>query len=168
MNESEKKLKEINQGPGSSIWLSSLLLTEEGYVLNTQGFTDMIKVRYGYHLHRLSETCVLVHVFVCLPLCVCVCVCVWGQKFNVHTLSCKKGGFITIWHNQVTGTTTNLLKIICTDVKTETPLLPLSGESLSERTGNIQYSACADLRAIWFWIAKEKTFFWRYGFQSIT
>ena len=88
MNESEKKLKEINQGPGSSIWLSSLLLTEEGYVLNKQGFTDMIKVRYGYHLHRLSETCVLVYVFVCLRACVraCVCVCVCEDKSLTYTL----------------------------------------------------------------------------------
>ena len=114
---------------------------------------DQGQVRISF-ASTIRNLCACVCVCVFASMCVCVCVCVRGQKFNVHTLSCKKGGFITIWHNQVTGTTTNLLKIICTDVKTETPLLPLSGESLSERTGNIQYSACADLRAICFWIAK--------------
>ena len=83
-----------------------------------------------------------------------------AQTLNVeHTLSCKKGGFISIRHNQVRDTTTNLLKMICNDVKIEPPPLPLSGESLSERTANIQDSARVDLSARGFWIAGQKVFF---------
>ena len=83
-----------------------------------------------------------------------------AQTLNVeHTLSCKKGGFISIRHNQVRDTTKNLLKMICNDVKIEPPQLPLSGESLSERTANIQDSARVDLSARGFWIAGQKIFF---------
>ena len=39
------KINEIDQELGSPIWLSSLLLTDEWYVLNKQAFTDMKKVR---------------------------------------------------------------------------------------------------------------------------
>ena len=53
-----------------------------------------------------------------LCVCVCVCVCVCGQKINIeHALSCKKRGSIIIGHNQVRDTTANLLKIICSNVK---------------------------------------------------
>ena len=64
------------------------------------------------------------------------------QKFNIeHTLPCLKGEFIAIRHNQVRDTTTNLLKMIYRDVKIEVPLLPFSGESLSERADNTPDSA---------------------------
>ena len=79
-----------------------------------------------------------------------------GQKFNVeHALSCKKGGFINIRHNQVKDITANLLKIICHNVKIKPPLLPLSGESLLERTANIQYSAWVDMCVRRFWIVGQ-------------
>ena len=49
--------------------------------------------------------------------------------------------------------------MICDDVKIEPPLFPLSGESLSERTDNIQDSEQVDLSARAFWIAGQKTIF---------
>ena len=79
---------------------------------------------YAWHLHLLPQNCVC------------------GQKIKVeHALSCKKGVFITIRHNQVSETTANLIKMICKDLKIKPPLLPLSGKSLSERTANIQDTA---------------------------
>ena len=142
MNDTQKKLNEINQEPGASIWLSTIPLIEEGYTLNKQAFTDMIKTRYGWQLQKLPENCVC------------------GQKFNVeHALSCKKGGFVTIRHNKVRDITANLLKIICNDVQVEPTLLPLSGESFVERTANLQDSARVDVSARGFWIAGQKAFF---------
>ena len=112
---------------------------------------DMIKIRYRWHLHRLPENCEC------------------GQKINFeHALSCKKGGFITIRHNQVRYITANLLKIISNDVKIEAPLLPLSGESLSERTANIQDSAWADLEYNKILDRFAKDVFWRKSFQYIS
>ena len=82
--------------------------------------------------------------------------CVGRRKYNVEqALSCKKGEFITIRHIQVRDTTANFLKMTCNDVS----LLPLSGESLSERKANIQDSAQVNLSARGFWIAGQKTFF---------
>ena len=74
-----------------------------------------------------------------------------GQMFNVNT----QERFITIRQNKVRDTTTNL---ICDNVIIEPPLLPLSGESLSERKVNIQDSTRVDLNTRRFWIAKQKTF----------
>ena len=83
-----------------------------------------------------------------------------GQKINVkHALSCKKGVFITIRHNQVRETTANLIKMICKDLKIKPPLRPLSGKSLSERTANIQDTAQVDLSAKGFWMAGRNVFF---------
>ena len=77
----------------------------------------MIKIRYGWHLHRLPKNCE------------------HGQNFNVEqVLSCKKGGFITIRHNKVRGTLANLLKMIFNDVKIEPPLLPLSVDSFRKNS----------------------------------
>ena len=93
MKYNQKKLNEVIQRPGSSIWFSSLPLIDEGYALNKQDFTDMIKIKYGRHLHRLPGNCVC------------------GQKLKVgHTLPCKKRRFITIRDNQERDTTANLLK----------------------------------------------------------
>ena len=90
--------------------------------------TDRPKINYGLHLHQLPKN------YVC------------EQKFNAEqALSCKKGRFIKIRHNQVRDTTAKLLKFICNDVKIEPPLLPLSGASLSERTACIQDTARVDL-----------------------
>ena len=59
-----------------------------------------------------------------------------GQKFSVGHGSVN---FITIIHNQVRDTTASVLKIICNNVKTEPPVLPVSGKRLPEKTGNILY-----------------------------
>ena len=69
-----------------------------------------------------------------------------------HALSRKKEGFIIITCDQIRDTASNLLKMICNDVKIEPPLLSLSDESLSEITANIQDSTRG------FWFAQRKAF----------
>ena len=98
----------------------------------------MIKIRYKWHLHRLPENCEC------------------GQKINFEqALSCKKGGFITIRHNQVRYITANLLKIISNDVKIEAPLLEVyQREQLIYKTVHEQI-----LSITRFWIALQKIFF---------
>ena len=52
--------------------------------------------------------------------------------FNVeHVLSCKKGGFITLRHNEIGDFTANQLSKVCHDVRLEPQLNPLTGEILS-------------------------------------
>ena len=47
MNENQKQLNYVNQDPGASILILSLLLEDQGYILNKQLFWDLIHIRYG-------------------------------------------------------------------------------------------------------------------------
>ena len=76
-----------------------------------------------------------------------------------HTLSYKKGSFISLCHNQIQDLTANILKIICRDVLIEATLQQLTGESLHERTTNITDEACVDIAARRFWISGQWVFF---------
>ena len=94
-----------------------------------------------------------------------------------HTLSCKKGGFISLHHNQIRDLTANLLKIISHDVLIKLRLPQLTGESLNEKTANITDEARVDIAARGFWIYGQRAFFdirvfnpmaRRYGSQELT
>ena len=76
-----------------------------------------------------------------------------------YALSCKKGGFISLRHNQIRDLTANLLKTICHDVLIEPTLQQLTGESLHERTANITDDARLDIAARGFWISGQRAFF---------
>ena len=137
-----KKLLEINREPGSSLWLSTLPIQDEGFQLNKQSFWDLIKIRYGHQVDRLPN----------------VCVC--GSSFNLeHALTCKKGGFVTLRHNSIRNITASLLAQVCNDVKVEPALTPLSGETFETKMSNIQDNARLDIAARGFWIPGQKAFF---------
>ena len=55
MNTDKIRLNEIHQEIGSSSWLTSLPLKDEGYVVNKQSFWDLIRIRYGWELSRLPD-----------------------------------------------------------------------------------------------------------------
>ena len=57
---SDKKLKssDIRQETSPSIWLSMLPLKDEGYCLNKQEFSDLVKLRYGWSQSRLPTQCI--------------------------------------------------------------------------------------------------------------
>ena len=78
VTDEKRKLIEINSEIGASLWLSTLPIKEEGFQMDKQSFWDLIKIRYGYQLTRLSNECAC------------------GSKFNLaHSFSSKKGGFVT-------------------------------------------------------------------------
>ena len=55
-----------------------------------------------------------------------------GKKFSSeHSLSCPRGGFPIIRHNEIRDVTANLLSEVCNDVKIEPGLQALTGEVLS-------------------------------------
>ena len=70
--------------PRASSWLGVLPLAEFGFALYKDEFRDALSLRYGRPLKGLPE----------------MCPC--GQKYNVtHALNCKKGGFVTMHHNNL-------------------------------------------------------------------
>ena len=142
LTEQQLRLNDLNQENGASIWISSLPLEDEGYVITKQLFWDLIRIRYGWELLRLPETCVC------------------GSKFNLqHALSCKKGGFVTIRHNQIRNITAKLLNEICSDVQLEPQLQKLSGEQFEARTANKSEEARLDISARGFWCSGQKALF---------
>ena len=76
-----------------------------------------------------------------------------------HAMSCKKGGFITIRHNDLRDLTANLLTDIWRDVDIEPQLLPVTGETFENGTANTSNEARVDIKSRGFWVRGQQTFF---------
>ena len=74
-------------------------------------------------------------------------------------MSCKKGGFVTIRHNDLRDLTAKILSEVCSETEIEPTLVPLSGEDLSNRTANRSNEARLDVRARGFWERGQQAFF---------
>ena len=86
-------------------WLASLLMRNYEFGLSKQEFREAIRMRYGWALDWL------------------LAICVSGSRFDVpHALSYKRGGFVTLRHNELRNTTADLLRKVCVDVKID-PML---------------------------------------------
>ena len=141
LNERQQKLLSLKQEKGSSTWLTTLPLESEGYYLNKTCFRDLICLRYGWELSRLPVTCEC------------------GSQFTIdHALSCKKGGFISMRHNELRNFTAKLLRTVCRDVTIEPTLEELNGEILP-KSNNSSDNARLDISARGFWTAGQKAFF---------
>ena len=69
---------------GASSWLMILLLEEHRFALHMRAFRDAISLRYGWPLEQIPVNCTC------------------GAPFPVqHALSCSKGGYPSIRHNEV-------------------------------------------------------------------
>ena len=74
-------------------------------------------------------------------------------------LSCPRGGFPSIRHNEIRDITANLLTEVCHDVQVEPDLLEVSNEVLSGRTAITTDGARLDIAANGFWGGRyERTF----------
>ena len=74
-------------------------------------------------------------------------------------MSCKKGGIVTIRHNELRDLTAKKLSEVCYDTKIEPIFVPLSGEDLSNRTANRSNEVRLDVRASGFWEREQQAFF---------
>ena len=129
------------QETGASNWLTSLPLRAKGFSLNKQEFVDAVALRYGWAIEGLPN----------------MCAC--GSENNVtHTMTCKKGGFICIRHDEVRDLTAKMLKEVCNDVSIEPRLLRLDGERLRYRTANVSNEARVDVSARGFWMRGQRAF----------
>ena len=77
-----------------------------------------------------------------------------------HALSCAKGGFPIIRHNEIRDLTATLLTEVCCEVSIEPELQPVMPPQLTGATANAQDGARLDISANGVWGEKyEKTYF---------
>ena len=141
MNDHEKRQNEANQENGSYNWLTTLPIKENGYDLNKEQFWDALRIRYNWELPRLPSECSC------------------GNKFNLaHALSCKKGGFVSLRHNEIRNITAQLLGEVCKDVKIEPTLIELSTEKFNQKSTVSSNEARLDVSALGFWVTGQRVF----------
>ena len=99
------------------------------------------KIRYGLPLKRLPSHC--------------GCSKVYTVQ---HALSCKKGGFVTLRHNELRDNIGEMLQEVTNDVRIEPILQPLTGEEQSIG-GNVSVEARTDTSARGFWCRGQRAFF---------
>ena len=127
---------------GVSDLLTVLPITEFGFEFSKQQFWDLIRLRYGWEINNLPTSCSCV------------------SKFHIqYSMSFKKGGVISMQHNDLRDLTSNMMSKVCKDTETEPKLTPLSGEELQGRTANNSNEASVDIRNRGFQERGQQTFF---------
>ena len=109
---------------------------------NKGDFRDALCLRYKWPLKFISSTCIC------------------GQQQSLeHALSCSRGGFPTLRHNEIRDITASYLSEIHSNVTVEPHLQPLTGESLCLSTSNQDDAARVDIAADGFWTNSSRAFF---------
>jgi len=137
-----KRAVDLATEKGASSWLSTLPIQEHGFALHKAAFYDAIAMRYGWMPTNVPTSCAC------------------GKSFSVeHALSCPKGGFPSLRHNEVRDITASLISEVCSNVCTEPTLSPVIGESLPPSTV-CSDGARLDVAADGFWGSQnERAFF---------
>ena len=138
-----QKAVDLAQEKGASIWLTALPLKEHGFTLHRAAFHDAMALRYGWSPSNLPSRCDC------------------GKNNTIdHALSCAKGGFPSIRHNEIRDLTANLLTEVCSEVCIEPHLQPTTPDQLSGATANSQEGARLDVSANGVWGGRfQKTYF---------
>ena len=128
---------------GASTWLTVLPLTDHGFTLHRSDFHDAMALRYGWTPTKLPSKCKC------------------GNNFTVeHALSCARGGFPIIRHNEIRDLTANLLTEVCSNLCLEPELQSVKKEHLTGASANSQDGARLDISANGVWGGRfEKSFF---------
>ena len=118
-------------------------MEEFGLALHKGAFRDALALRYGWQPNGTPITCAC------------------GTNFSVeHALSCAKGGYPSIRHNEIRDFTANLMSEVCHNVAIEPHLQPIIGKILSGASANTQDGARLDVAADGFWGSRfERAFF---------
>ena len=122
LNPNQLHLMKLTQQQTASSGLTFLPF-KGGYIVNKEYFY-LIRIRYGWQLVRLPSKCEC------------------GSTFsNDHALSCKKGGLVSLRHNQVRNLTASLLDEVCHNACVEPQVLQLTGKNLNEEVAVRSYEA---------------------------
>ena len=126
VDDKTKRSLELAREKGAGLWLTALPIKSLGYTLNKQEFKDSVCMRYGWRIANTPSHCQC------------------GQKNDIdHTLCCKKGGYVSMRHNQIRDMEAELMREVCKDVKVEPELLPLETDRI--RDGNLANKARLDV-----------------------
>ena len=87
-----QRAMDLSMEKDTSNWLTVLPVDEFGFTLHKGAFRDALALRYGWSLHHIPHTCPC------------------DTTFSVeHALSCAKGGYPSIRHNDIRDFTAHLL-----------------------------------------------------------
>ena len=127
---------------GASAWVTAIPYDVHGFFLHKGAFRDALCLRYGWGLSGIPNKCCC------------------GNIFSIdHAMSCHRGGFPTLRHNEVRDITANLLSEVRPNTCIEPVLQPLNGEIFQHRTANLQSEARVDIRTNGFWSRGQEAFF---------
>ena len=91
-----KRMVNLAAEKGASNWLAVLPVDEHDFYLHKMAFRDAICLRFGWKPDRLPEKCVC------------------GSSFTVeHALTCNRGGFSFLRHNEIRDLSARLLTELC-------------------------------------------------------
>ena len=142
LSNSLQRAMDLAQEKGASSWLTSLPIEEFGFTLHKRAFFDALALRYNWQPSRMPTSCAC------------------GSNFTIeHSMSCPKGRFPSIRHNEIRDLTAKLLTEVCHDVSVEPDLQTLTGEQLTKATANTQDGARLDIAANGFWGGRHERCF---------
>ena len=142
LDPSKLRLYELSCEKGSSTWITTLPIAEHGFDLHKRAFRDALCIRYGWQLDNLPSSCAC------------------GNNFTIeHAMTCRKGGYPIIRHNEVRDLTANLLTEVCHNVAHEPNLQPITHEVFLHQSANTDENARLDIRATGFWSRAQEAFF---------
>ena len=138
LSESLREAMDLAKEKGVSTWLTVLPITGHGFTLHKAALHvhDAIALWYGWTPANMATTCDC------------------GKPFNVeHVMSCARGGFPIIRHNEICDITATLLTEVCHDVCVEPDLQPVAPGQLhvSKASANRQDGARLDMAANGVW-----------------
>ena len=137
--ENLKHAMELASEKGASTWLTSLPIDKFGFTLHKGAFYDALALRYDWSPSNIPKSCPC------------------GTSFSIeHALSCPKGGFPILRHNEIRDLTANLLTEVCHEVSIEPDLQPLTGESLRGASSIVEDGARLDIAMNGFWGSKHE------------
>ena len=129
-----QRAMDVSSEKGASSWLTTLPIAEHGFALHKGAFRDALCLRYGWRPSHLPSNCTC------------------GKQLTVeHALSCSRGGFPSIRHNEVRDITADLLSQVCHNIGTEPSLQPVMDEQFTYRSAIREDGARLDVAAESFW-----------------